>query len=214
MSNTKKKKIKIEDSIKKLKKFKKRFDQTVDMSINLNINTKNQDQNIKGVLFLPNFIYKNLKILVFSKNYEIEDIDKSNNISIYNKIDFNEIKSIISKFDKVIATPEIMPAVSKLGKLLGPKNLMPNPKFGTVTTNVKKTIEEINKGKIEYKNDKYGIIHLRIGKISFSEEKILENFNFAIEEINRQKPKKIKNKLIKSVFISLTMSKSYKIITK
>ena len=161
--------------IKKSKKLK--FDETLDIAINLGVDPKHADQIVKGIVKLPNGTGKILKIAVFAKDEKVSEAkdagaDFVGSEDLVQQFENNEIK-----VDKVLATPDMMATVGKLGKILGPKGLMPNPKLGTVTTDLRKTIDDIKNGLIEFKADKAGTIHAGIGKISFSEEKLEKNIN-------------------------------------
>ena len=164
----------VTEAIKVLKSLKPRkFDESVDLALKLNIDAKKTDQNIRGSFVLPNGTGKTKRILVVTKTKadEAGEADYCGAEDMIEKIE----KENWFEFDTIVATPEMMPLLGKLGKVLGPKGLMPNPKLGTVTTNVKDAIINIKKGMVEYKNDSYGNVHMSIGKLSFSEDKLEEN---------------------------------------
>ncbi|WP_343189486.1 50S ribosomal protein L1 [Buchnera aphidicola] len=195
------------EAIKLLKKISTRkFNESIDIAINLGIDPKKTDQNIKGTINLPYGNGKKKKIAVFSDKKKIIDADFIGLEDLAKKIKENKIK-----FDIIIATPQTMKIVGKLGPILGPKGLMPNIKFGTITNNIEKTIKKIKKGQINYKNDKNGILHLSIGKINFNNKYLKKNFQTCITTIKKNKPTTSKGIYIKKIFISSTMSPSLKI---
>lgn len=193
------------------KQSSKKFIESVDVSISLNINTKYSDQNIRGTVVLPYGNGKNNIVGVFAqgKNFEIA---KSLGADFVGMEDlFEKIKNGFYDFNVIISTPEAMSLVSQLGAILGPRNLMPNPKFGTVTENIADAVKDAKLGQIFYKNDKNGIIHSSIGKIDFSSEKIKSNLEALINSIKKNKPPKIKQFYIKNIFLSTTMGIGIKI---
>ena len=198
------------EAIKILKGLKTRkFDETVDLALKLNIDAKKTDMNIRGSFVLPNGTGKAKKVLVITKTKadEAKDAEYCGAEDVLEKIE----KENWFDFDTIIATPEMMPALGKLGKVLGPKGLMPNPKLGTVTTNVAAAIENVKKGMVEYKNDSYGNVHVSVGKLSFDANKLEENVRAIINEIVKNKPTGVKGTFIKNVSISSTMSPGIKI---
>ena len=200
----------VTEAIKVLKGLKvRKFDETVDLALKLNIDAKKTDMNVRGSFVLPNGTGKTKRVLVITKTKadEASDADFVGAEDMLEKIE----KENWFEFDTIVATPEMMPALGKLGKILGPKGLMPNPKLGTVTTNVKDAISNIKKGMVEYKNDSYGNVHVSIGKLSFSEEKLEENLRAIIAEIVKNKPTGVKGTFIKNVSLSSTMSPGIKI---
>ena len=200
----------VTEAIKVLKGLKTRkFDESVDLALKLNIDAKKTDMNVRGSFVLPNGTGKTKRILVVTKTKanEAAEADYCGAEDMLEKIE----KENWFEFDTIVATPEMMPALGKLGKILGPKGLMPNPKLGTVTTNVKETIANIQKGMVEYKNDSYGNLHLSVGKLSFSEDKLEENIRAIIAEIVKNKPTGVKGTFIKNVSLSSTMSPGIKI---
>ena len=198
------------EAIKILKGLKTRkFDETVDLALKLNIDAKKTDMNIRGSFVLPNGTGKAKKVLVITKTKadEAKDAEYCGAEDMLEKIE----KENWFEFDTIVATPEMMPALGKLGKVLGPKGLMPNPKLGTVTTNVAAAIENVKKGMVEYKNDSYGNVHVSVGKLSFDANKLEENVRAIINEIVKNKPTGVKGTFIKNVSISSTMSPGIKI---
>ena len=206
----KNKEYNVTEAIKVLKGLKTRkFDESVDLALKLNIDAKKTDMNVRGSFVLPNGTGKTKRILVITKTKanEAAEADYCGAEDMLEKIE----KENWFEFDTIVATPEMMPALGKLGKVLGPKGLLPNPKLGTVTTNVKEAIANIQKGMVEYKNDSYGNLHLSVGKLSFSEDKLEENIRAIVAEIVKNKPTGVKGTFIKNVSLSSTMSPGIKI---
>ena len=200
----------VTEAIKILKGLKTRkFDETVDLALKLNIDAKKTDMNVRGSFVLPNGTGKAKKVLVITKTKadEAKDADFVGAEDMLEKIE----KENWFEFDTIVATPEMMPALGKLGKVLGPKGLMPNPKLGTVTTNVSDAISNIKKGMVEYKNDSYGNVHVSVGKLSFKADKLEENLRAVVNEIVKNKPTGVKGTFIKNVSLSSTMSPGIKI---
>ena len=191
----------VTEAIKVLKSLKTRkFDETVDLALKLNIDAKKTDMNVRGSFVLPNGTGKTKRVLVITKTKadEAKEAEYCGAEDMLEKIE----KENWFDFDTIVATPEMMPALGKLGKVLGPKGLMPNPKLGTVTTNVKDAITNIKKGMVEYKNDSYGNLHVSIGKLSFKEAQLEENLRSIVAEIVKNKPSAVKGTFIKNVSIS------------
>ena len=200
----------VTEAIKVLKSLKPRkFDESVDLVLKLNIDAKKTDQNIRGSFVLPNGTGKTKRVLVVTKTKaaEASEADYCGAEDMIEKIE----KETWFDFDTIVATPEMMPLLGKLGKVLGPKGLMPNPKLGTVTTNVKDAISNIKKGMVEYKNDSYGNVHMSIGKLSFSEDKLEGNLRAIVNEIVKNKPTAVKGTFVKNISVSTTMSPGLKV---
>ena len=200
------------EAVKLVKSLSKRkFDETVEVAMNLNIDATKSDQQVRSSFTLPNGTGKTKRILVVTKTKENEAKEAG--------ADFVGAEEIIEKitkenwfdFDVIVATPEMMVALGKIGKILGPKGLMPNPKTGTVTTNVKDAIESIKKGMIEYRADKDGNVHTLVGKVSFTEEALTENINAFINEVIKNKPTGVKGTFVKNIVISSTMGPGVKL---
>ena len=186
-----------------------KFDETVEAHIKLGVDSKHADQQVRGTVVLPNGTGKTQKVLVFAKGPKAEEAEKAG-------ADFVGAEELIPKiqnenwfdYDVVVATPDMMGVVGRLGKVLGPKGLMPNPKSGTVTMDVTKAIADIKSGKVEYRLDKTNIIHLGFGKVSFGVDKLLENYETVIDAIIKAKPAAAKGQYIRSVAITTTMGPS------
>ena len=192
------------DIIEKMPKPK--FDETVELHVKLGVDSKHADQQVRGTVVLPNGTGKTQKVLVFAKGPKAEEAEKAG-------ADFVGAEELIPKiqnenwfdYDVVVATPDMMGVVGRLGKVLGPKGLMPNPKSGTVTMDVTKAIAEIKSGKVEYRLDKTNIIHLGFGKVSFGAEKLAENYDTIMNAIIKAKPAAAKGQYIRSVSVATTM---------
>ena len=202
----------VDEAIETLKSLSKRkFDETVEVAVRLNIDTKKSDMNVRNSLVLPNGTGKIKKILVITKSQAAEakeaGADYVGEADMIEKIE----KENWFDFDVIVATPDMMTSLGKIGKVLGPKGLMPNPKLGTVTTNVKNAIENIKKGQVEYKNDSYGNVHVLVGKLSFTETSLKENLIAIVKEISKNKPNGVKGTFIKNISISSTMSPGIKL---
>ena len=195
------------DIIEKMPKAK--FDETVELHVKLGVDSKHADQQVRGTVVLPNGTGKTQKVLVFAKGPKAEEAEKAG-------ADYVGAEELIPKiqndnwfdYDVVVATPDMMGVVGRLGKVLGPKGLMPNPKSGTVTMDVTKAINEIKSGKVEYRLDKTNIIHLGFGKVSFGAEKLAENYETVMNAIIKAKPAAAKGQYIRSVAIAKTMGPS------
>ena len=202
-----------EEAVKLVKELSNtKFDATVDVAMNLNLDVKKADQQLRGALQLPKGTGKTVKVLViakgeFAKEAEAAGADYVGDVDLLTKIE----KENWFDFDVMIATPDMMPVLGRYGKLLGPKGLMPNPKTGTVTTQVGKAVTDAKGGRVEYRTDSYGNIHGIIGKTSFSEADLLENLDAFVKVIVKSKPSTVKGTYVKSVSISATMSPSIKI---
>ena len=207
-----KKTIAIDEAIKNVKaNCTTKFDESIDVSFKLNLKEKKDEASLRTIVKLPNGNGKKVKVAVLceeSKNNEAKnsgaDLYGSENI-------INDIKLGKINFDKIISTPAMMLKIGKLGKILGPKGLMPNPKFGTITNDVVTAVKSIKSGQIEVKNDKDGNLGASIGKKSFSETKIKENYNSILDTISKEKPSGLKGNFIQSIYLTSTMGISYKL---
>ena len=193
---------------------KAKFDETVELHVRLGVDSRHADQQVRGAIVLPNGTGKNVKVVVFAKNDQLDEAKQAGaeyvgGAELADKIQ----RENFFDFDVVVASPNMMGVVGKLGKVLGPKGLMPSPKAGTVSADVAKAVREIKSGKVEYRLDKNNIIHCLIGKVSVGVEKLIENFNTLMEAIAKAKPAASKGKYFKSCFISSTMSPSIKVGT-
>ena len=197
----------IKEALEIIEKMPKtKFDQTVELHVRLGVDSKHADQQVRGTVVLPNGTGKTQRVLVFAKGPKAEEAEKA-------RADFVGAEELIPKiqndnwfdYDVIVATPDMMGVVGRLGKVLGPKGLMPNPKSGTVTMDVTKAIKEIKSGKVEYRLDKTNIIHLGFGKVSFGADKLAENYDAIMGAIIKAKPAAAKGQYIKGVSISTTM---------
>jgi len=197
----------LKDSISILKKFAiPKFDGSVDLHMKLNVDPKKAEQMVRGTVVLPHGTGKQVRVAVFCRG-EHEKIAKEAGAEIVGANELiDKVAAGFMDFDCVIATPEIMKDLSKLGKVLGPRGLMPSPKTGTVTNDIAKAINDVRKGKVEFRVDKQGGMHLSVGKISFDESKILENASCVINAINEAKPATVKGKFLVSLYISTSMN--------
>ena len=198
------------EALEVIEKFPKaKFDETVELHVKLGVDSKHAEQQVRGTVVLPNGTGKTLKVLVFAKGDKAAEAEKAG-------ADFVGAEELIPKIEKenwfeydvIVATPDMMGVVGRLGRVLGPKGLMPNPKSGTVTMDVTKAIKDIKSGKVEYRLDNTNIIHLGFGKVSFGAEKLLENYETVMEAIIKAKPAAAKGQYVKSVAISTTMGPS------
>ncbi len=188
---------------------KPKFDETVELHVKLGVDSKHADQQVRGTVVLPNGTGKSLRVLVFAKGDKAKEAEAAG-------ADFVGAEELVPKIEKenwfeydvIVATPDMMGVIGRLGKVLGPKGLMPNPKSGTVTMDVTKAISEIKSGKVEYRLDKTNIIHLGIGKVSFGAKKLSENYETVIDAIIKAKPAAAKGQYIKSVALTTTMGPS------
>lgn len=188
------------------------FDSTVEVAIKLNVDAKKSDQNLRGSFVLPNGTGKKKRILVIAKGEAATKAREAGADYVGDKDMIDKIsKENWFLFDVIVATPDMMPELGKIGKVLGPKGLMPNPKTGTVTTDVVKAIEDINKGMVTYKNDSYGNIHTIIGKVSFDNAKLAENLNYVVTTVAKAKPASVKGVFINSITITSTMGPGIKV---
>ena len=192
--------------VKDLKSTK--FDETVDIAINLNVDPRHADQMIRGAVVLPNGTGKTVRVAVFAKGTKMDEAKAAGADIVGNDDLVESIQAGNIDFDVLIATPDTMGLVGKIGRILGPKGLMPNPKTGTVTMDVTKAVTDSKGGKVTFRVDKKGNIHAGIGKVSFSKEALIENINTVMSSINKSKPSTAKGRYVTKFAISLTMSPS------
>ena len=205
----------LEEAVSLVKKSASaKFDETIEAHFRLGVDGRHADQQVRGAVVLPHGTGKSVKVLVFAKGDKVDE-------ALAAGADYAGGDELVPKiqndgwldFDVVVATPDMMGVVGRLGKVLGPKGLMPNPKAGTVTMDVAKAIADIKAGKIEYRLDKTNIIHCPVGKASFSEEKLTENFNALMEAIVKAKPSALKGQYLRSISLSTTMGPGVKVST-
>ena len=205
----------IEEAVSLLKETKvAKFDESVELVLRLNLDTKKADQQLRGATVLPNGIGKTKKVLVIARGAKATEAteagaDYVGEMDMIEKIE----KENWFDFDTMIATPDMMPALGKIGRVLGPKGLMPNPKTGTVTMDVKKAVEDVKKGRVEYRTDSYGNVAVLVGKASFDNEKLVENIKSFVGLINKTKPSTVKGKYMLNISVSTTMGPGIKVDT-
>ena len=197
----------LKEAIKVLKEFKTpKFDGSVDLHLKLHVDPKKAEQMVRGTVVLPHGTGRKVRVAVFCRG-EHEKIAKEAGAEIVGANELiDKVTAGFMDFDCVIATPEIMKDLSKLGKVLGPRGLMPSPKTGTVTNDIAKAISDVRKGKVEFRVDKQGGVHLSVGKVSFDEDKVFENASCVINAINEAKPATVKGKFIQSLYVSTSMN--------
>jgi large subunit ribosomal protein L1 len=196
----------LEDSIKLLKESSyAKFDETVDLAVNLGVDPRKSEQMVRGTVVLPHGIGKKVRVLVFAKGEKEKEALEAGADFVGAEDYVEKINKGWLDFDKSVATPDVMGLVGKLGKILGPRGLMPNPKLGTVTFDIARTVKEIKAGKVEYKAEKAGIVHVPVGKVSFDAERLLENARTVINSIIKARPATSKGKYLKKISISSTM---------
>lgn len=202
----------LEDAVSFIKKnATAKFDETIEIAINLGIDTKQSDQNVRGMIVLPNGTGKNVRVAVFAKGPKAEEAKKAG----ADVVGDEELSAMIQKgdmpFERVIATPDMMAVVGKLGQILGPKGMMPNPKLGTVTMDVTGAVKAAKGGSVEFRAQKEGIVHVGVGKASFSEEKLVQNIRALMDAILKAKPTTMKGNYLKKAALSSTMGPGVKL---
>jgi large subunit ribosomal protein L1 len=188
-----------------------KFDESVEVAVRLGVDTKKADQQVRGAVVLPNGTGKTQRVLVFAKGEKAKEAEAAGADHVGDSDYINKIQQGWFEFDVIVATPDMMAEVGKLGRVLGPKGLMPNPKTGTVTFEVEKAVKEIKAGKVEYRVDKTGNVHVPIGKVSFEADKLAENLTTIIETLLKVKPAAAKGTYMKNVAISSTMGPGIKV---
>lgn len=190
-----------------------KFDETIDVAIKLGVDPRKADQQVRGTVFLPHGTGRKICIAVFAQGEKIKEAESAGADLVGSQELVDDVAKGKIDFDVAIATPDMMGSVGKLGKILGPRGLMPNPKSGTVTFDVAKAVKDAKAGKLEYRTDKAGIVHLVIGKISFDERALAENYAAVIDEIIRAKPAAARGRYIRSIVLSSTMGPGIKVDT-
>jgi large subunit ribosomal protein L1 len=187
------------------------FDETVECSVRLGVDTRKADQNVRGSISLPNGTGKSVRVAVFAEGEKAREAEAAGADVVGGDDLIAEIQAGNINFDAAIATPPMMAKVGRIGKILGPRGLMPNPKLGTVTMDVAKMVSELKAGRVEYRADRYGIVHVPMGRVSFDTDKLVENYGALIAELIRVKPSTAKGKYVKSVTFSSTMGPGVKV---
>jgi len=188
-----------------------KFDETVDIAVRLGVNPKHADQMVRGAVVLPHGTGQTLRVLVFAKGEKAKEAEAAGADHVGEADLVNKVQEGFMDFDRVIATPDMMGLVGKLGRVLGPRGLMPNPKVGTVTVDVKTAVSEAKAGKVEYRVEKAGIVHARIGKVSFKPEALTANASALVTALLRQKPSTAKGTYLRSITVSSTMGPGVKV---
>ena len=188
-----------------------RFDETVEVHIRLGVNVRHADEQLRGTLALPHGLGKNVTIAVFAKGDKAKEAEEAGADFVGAEDLATKVQEGFTDFDVAIATPDMMPVVGRLGRILGPQGKMPNPKVGTVTMDVAKAVEESKAGKVEYRTDRTAIVHMVVGKTSFDNDKLLGNYQAIIEELIRAKPSAAKGRYIRSIVISSSMGPGIKV---
>lgn len=199
------------DALQILKKSEVKFDQTVEIHFDLGVDPKHSDQVVRGTVVLPHGTGRQVRVLVFCKDNNLEAAKNAGADYAGGDDLVQKIQSGWLEFDAVVATPDMMPVISKVAKVLGPRGLMPSPKAGTVTINVAQTVKELKAGKIQYRVDKGANVHAPVGKLSFSEEQLIENIKAVIESVVKAKPQTSKGTYIKSMSLAATMTPGIKL---
>jgi len=203
----------LDQAVSKLKEFgNTKFDQTVEIAIRLGIDPKQADQIVRGALVLPHGIGKTLRVVVFAKGEKADEARAAGADEVGGPDLAEKIKGGWTEFDACIASPDMMGVVGPLGRVLGPKGLMPSPRAGTVTPDIAKTVREYKAGKVEFRNDSGGIVHAVVGKLSFDAAKLSENIQAFINHINNMKPAAVRGQYVRSIALKATMSPSVRLV--
>jgi large subunit ribosomal protein L1 len=200
------------EAVKLVKELKRaKFDESVELHVRTGLNVRHADEQLRGTIALPNGLGKSVSVVVFAKGDKAREAEEAG-ADVVGAEDLAErVEGGFTDFDVAIATPDMMPVVGRLGRILGPQGKMPNPKVGTVTMDVAKAVEESKAGKVEYRTDRTAIVHLTIGKTSFEERRLLENYAAVIDEIVRAKPSAAKGRYIRSITMASTMGPGVKV---
>jgi large subunit ribosomal protein L1 len=202
----------LEDAVARVKKSHyAKFDETVELAMRLGVNPKHADQMVRGTVVLPHGLGVSRRVLAVASGEKVKEAEEAGADIVGGEDLVDRIQKGFMDFDAVVATPDMMRSVGKLGKVLGPRGLMPNPKTGTVTLEIGRAIREIKAGKVEFRVDKTAIVHAPVGKVSFSEEKLLENLKTLVDTVLKAKPASAKGKYVKSIAISSTMGPGIRI---
>ena len=205
----------VEEAVKLVKELSfEKFDATVEIAFRLNLDPRKAEQNLRGAFVLPNGTGKTKKVLVFAKGDKAKEAEAAGADYVGDAEYVEKIMKGWFDFDTVVATPDMMAAIGKLGRVLGPRGLMPNPKTGTVTLDTAKAVNDVKKGRVEYRTDSYGNVAVIVGKVSFTEEKLVENINAFVSLILKSKPAAVKGEYVKNISVSSTMGPGIKIDTK
>ncbi|WEG12684.1 50S ribosomal protein L1 [Pullulanibacillus sp. KACC 23026] len=204
----------LEEAVKLVKETSSaKFDESVDIAIRLGVDTRKNDQQVRGAVVLPNGTGKTQRVLVLARGEKAKEAEAAGADYVGDQEYIAKINQGWFEFDVMVATPDMMPEVGKLGRVLGPKGLMPNPKTGTVTMDVTKAVNEIKAGKVEFRAHKDGNVHAPIGKVSFDDQKLIENFNTFLEAILKAKPAAAKGVYVRNIAVSSTMGPGVKVQT-
>jgi large subunit ribosomal protein L1 len=202
----------LEDAVSRVKKAAyAKFDETVELAMRLGVNPKHADQMVRGTVVLPHGLGVSRKVLVIASGEKLKEAQDAGADLVGGEDMVEQIQKGFMDFDAVVATPDMMRSVGKLGKVLGPRGLMPNPKTGTVTFEISRAVKEIKAGKVEFRVDKTAIVHAPVGKVSFSEERLYENLRTLVDTILKAKPPSAKGKYVKSIALSSTMGPGVRI---
>jgi large subunit ribosomal protein L1 len=201
-----------QEAVKLIKDLKRaKFDESVEVHIRTGLNVRHADEQLRGTIALPHGLGKDVKVAVFARGDKAREAEEAGADVVGAEDLAQRVQDGFTDFDVAIATPDMMPVVGRLGRILGPQGKMPNPKVGTVTMDVGKAVEESKAGKVEYRTDRTAIVHMTVGKTSFPDEHLLENYQAVIEELNRAKPSAAKGKYIRSVVMASTMGPGVKV---
>ncbi len=202
-----------QDAVRLLKELKRsKFDETLEVHVRTGLNVRHADEQLRGTIALPHGLGKEVKVAVFAQGDKLREAEEAGADYVGGEDLAKRVQEEnFTDFDVAIATPDMMPVVGRLGRVLGPQGKMPNPKVGTVTMDVRRAVEESKSGKIEYRTDRTAIVHLSVGKLSFEDDKLLENYQAVMEEITRAKPSSAKGKYIQTVTLASTMGPGIKV---